>query len=391
MREFTSCLVRLRGFTHFWHSPHLHFHLECHRLEISIVHTHHSYFLPWHDFLLSLRDFLLFLRDLDTISSLQTSLYGYPSSKSTPAINMGGHAFRYLHCPRIPPSVYHDIKSSAFAALQTVFTHVTVPHEVPGKPSYGDIDFLVSAPFGRADEFDLATFPYQEAVDAVKKALNTPHGRQGNLTPTCMYFAVPMPSAYSLDDDDESEDEQEYWVQIDAQVCFNPEMFSWMEFQLNHATQSSILGSIINPLGLTLDPQGLHIRVEEVESTNWAGSMVFLSRDPWTVSRVLGLSRKRVDGGFSSAEESTSNLTSIYTCVQMSYTNSLRRIRIYATLPSRLFQSQDERRRRLHRPAPSPRPLPTRMAARALPGPQTPQRRRRRGLVCLDSSYQKSG
>ena len=181
---------------------------------------------------------------------------------------MGGHAFRCLHCPRIPPSVYHDIKSSAFAALQTVFTHVTVPHEVPGKPSYGDIDFLVSAPFGRADEFDLTTFPYQEAVDAVKKALSTPHGRQGILTPTCMYFAVPMPSALSLDDDDESDDEQEYWIQLDAKVCFNPRIFSWMEFQLNHATQSSILGSIIKPLGLTLDTQGLHIRVEEVESTN---------------------------------------------------------------------------------------------------------------------------
>ena len=61
---------------------------------------------------------------------------------------------------------------------------------------------------------------------------------------------------------------QEYWIQLDAKVCFNPRIFSWMEFQLNHATQSSILGSIIKPLGLTLDTQGLHIRVEEVESTN---------------------------------------------------------------------------------------------------------------------------
>jgi hypothetical protein len=222
---------------------------------------------------------------------------------------MGGHAFKNLQCPRMPPSVYSDIKSTAAAALQTIFTHVTVPREVLGKSDYGDADFLVSAPFGRADEFDLTTFPFQEAVDAVKKALNTPHGRQGILTPTCLYFAVPMPSAFSLDDDDESDDEQKYWVQVDAKICFNPKIFSWMEFELNHATQSSILGSMVKPLGLTINQQGLHLRVEEIESTNRDASMVFLSIDPWTVARALGLSRKRVDGGFKSAEESMSSLT----------------------------------------------------------------------------------
>jgi hypothetical protein len=222
---------------------------------------------------------------------------------------MGGHAFKYLDCPRMPPSVYNEIKSSAAAALRTVFTNVTVPHEVPGKTDYGDVDFLVSAPFGRFDEFELTTFPYQEAVDAVKKALNTPHGRQGYLTPTCLYFAVPMPSAFSLDNNDESDNEPELWVQIDAKICFNPKIFSWMEFELNHATQSSILGSMLKPLGLTINRQGLHLRVEEIESTNRDASMVFLSIDPWTVARALGLSRKRVDGGFKSAEESMSSLT----------------------------------------------------------------------------------
>lgn len=222
---------------------------------------------------------------------------------------MGGHAFKYLYCPRMPASVYNEVKTSTAAVLRTIFTHVTVPHEVPGKPDYGDVDFLVSAPFGRAEEFNLTTFPFQEAVDAVKKALNTPYGRQGNLTPTCMYFAVPMPSTFSLDDDDESDDDQEYWVQVDAKVCFNPNIFSWVQFELNHATQASILGSMIKPLGLTINHQGLHIRVEEIESTNRDASMVFLSIDPWTVARALGLSRKRVDGGFESAEQRMSSLT----------------------------------------------------------------------------------
>jgi hypothetical protein len=81
-------------------------------------------------------------------------------------------------------------------------------------------------------------------------------------------------------------------------------MFSWMTFELNYASQSGILGSMIKPLGLTLDPQGLHIRVEEIEVMDWPGSLVWVTKNPWMVCRVLGLGRRVVDGGFMSAEES---------------------------------------------------------------------------------------
>lgn len=223
---------------------------------------------------------------------------------------MGGHAFKGLQCPRISPDVYTKVKSTATVALRTVFAHVEVPLEVPGKVDFGDVDFLVSAPIGQSTDLSLATFPFPAVIEATKGALDTSHGRRGFLTPDCMYFAVPLPATTPEPcvEDESSDKAHETWVQIDVKVCFKPEMFDWMTFELNFASQSSILGSMIKPLGLTLDPKGLHVRVEEMEATDWAGSMVWITKDPWMVCRLLGLGRRAVDGGFESSEQSKSGL-----------------------------------------------------------------------------------
>lgn len=204
------------------------------------------------------------------------------------------------------PEVYTIVKSTAAAALRPLFTHVTVPLEVPGKIDYGDADFLVSAPFSDTTELDLSTFPFEACIKAIMHALGTTHGRQGKLTPTCMYFAVPLPSlpSYLRRDSECSDEKQELWVQIDVQICFKPAQFHWRTFELTYATQSSIFGSMIKPLGLTLDHDGLHIRIEDIEQTDRARSMVFVTMDPWTVCKVLGLGRRVVDGGFDNVDDS---------------------------------------------------------------------------------------
>lgn len=108
-----------------------------------------------------------------------------------------------------------------------------------------------------------------------------------------MYFAVRV-----------SGQESEFWVQIDIKICFKPELFAWQTFELNYASNSRIMGSMVKPLGLTIDPNGLSIRVEEIEGTNFSRSLVQVSNDPKDTLRILGLDRRIINKGFETKEES---------------------------------------------------------------------------------------
>jgi hypothetical protein len=205
---------------------------------------------------------------------------------------MGGHAFHHLHCPRFPPDVYAQVKVQTTAVLRTVFSHVVVPTEIPEKDDFGDIDFLVSGPLHSPTSTTIKDFDWVSTVAIIKSALNTTHGRRGFLNPGCMYFVIRAPG-----------DDNEFWVQVDVKVCFKPAMFEWETFELNYASNSKMIGSMMKPLGLTIDPQGLHIRVEEMEESNLPGSMVWVSKDPRDVLRLAGLDRRIVDAGFKSKVE----------------------------------------------------------------------------------------
>lgn len=206
---------------------------------------------------------------------------------------MGGHAFRNLSCPRFSPEVYAEVKLQMTASLRIIFAHVVVPTEMPEKEDYGDIDFLVAAPHNSPTSTTMDSFDWAGTVSAIKSVFNTPHGRRGVLNPSCMYFAIPAPGH-----------ENEFWVQVDVKVCFKPELFEWETFEYNYASNSKMIGSMVKPLGLTIDPEGLHIRVEDVEETNFAGSMVWMSKDPMDVLRITGLDRRIVDAGFETKNES---------------------------------------------------------------------------------------
>jgi hypothetical protein len=211
-------------------------------------------------------------------------------------VNMGGHAFRNLHCPRISGGVYAKVKQHTTEALQSIFLHVTIPTEMPEKADYGDIDFLVAGLLHSPTSTTMDNFNWSGTVDAIKSVLNTTHGRRGHLNPGCMYFAIRAPGH-----------EEEFWVQVDVKVCFKPELFEWQKFELNYASNSKMIGSMVKPLGLTIDPEGLHIRVEEVEETNFSGSMLWVSQDPRDVLRITGLDRRILDAGFNTKNESECN------------------------------------------------------------------------------------
>ncbi|KAF2737588.1 hypothetical protein EJ04DRAFT_561501 [Polyplosphaeria fusca] len=71
-----------------------------------------------------------------------------------------------------------------------------------------------------------------------------------------------------------------------------------------------MVGSMVKPLGLTLDNDGLLVRVQEMETSNMSGSMVFLTKEPKEVLRIVGLNRRILGQGFRSNDELYEYLTS---------------------------------------------------------------------------------
>jgi len=63
---------------------------------------------------------------------------------------MGGNAFNRhdppLPTPRMPPDIYKQILEQTLATLRQHYENVGSPVEAPGKPTFGDIDIMVSTP-----------------------------------------------------------------------------------------------------------------------------------------------------------------------------------------------------------------------------------------------------
>jgi len=218
----------------------------------------------------------------------------------------------------MPPEVYLRVRDHIIVLLQQVFAHVVVPTEMPSKKDYGDIDFFVGGSLISSS----AKFDYVTHVRKIKELLNTSHGRMGVKTERTMFFAIISPDqsfgdhrAIEDESEDGSDDEvDQIYIQIDIKVHLPPasslhdalsmDYFQWELFQVLYASGAKMLGSMLKPLGLTLDPEGLFIRVQEMDKVNISGSMVFLSREPKDVLKILGLGKRFPNRGFRTNEES---------------------------------------------------------------------------------------
>ncbi|CAI6339235.1 unnamed protein product [Periconia digitata] len=215
---------------------------------------------------------------------------------------MGGRAFRSLNCPRISPDLYHKSRDKVTSVLQKLFDHVTVPTEMPEKPDFGDIDYLVSGYTGQPTD---STLDWSAMVSALKENLNTNYGKRGHYEPSIMYFAIPAGEIPQSSED-------QVWIQVDVKVCEIPGLqnFEWSRLLLNYASGFKMLASFAKPLGLTINPDGMHIRVEEMEETNGPGSMVFVSMEPRDVLNMLGLDWRFLWAGLETREELYSYIVS---------------------------------------------------------------------------------
>jgi hypothetical protein len=67
--------------------------------------------------------------------------------------------------------MYDKVKLHTTGALRTIFSHVTVPKEMPEKNDYGDIDFLVAGPLHSPSSTSMDSFDWEGTVNLIKSVL----------------------------------------------------------------------------------------------------------------------------------------------------------------------------------------------------------------------------
>lgn len=170
---------------------------------------------------------------------------------------MGGKAFSpALRTPRIPTSIYHDLRSQHISLLSTFYKYVASPREVPEKLSHGDIDILVCVPL------DLLCPPTSTILSVALSAVHT-------LCNTAITsFAIPYPGKLGN------------FVQVDVLLVPSEELFKWQLFHTSYGDFWNILGTAIRPFGLTANERGLFLRISEIEDVDKNRSLVFLCSEP---------------------------------------------------------------------------------------------------------------
>jgi hypothetical protein len=201
---------------------------------------------------------------------------------------MGGQAFSCgpnpLSTPRMPSAVYLAVKSRCQEILEKFYTHVAMPIEAPGKKDYGDVDFLVTGPTLLCHGSSIA--------DTIGRALAAERTISCKGNPT-VNFALRWPrevqSGTPAGHLTQSDADENMFVQVDVHVCHDKEDWEWGLFQHAHGDLWNILWSTIRKQGLTVNNEGLFLRVEEIELIDRKKSMVLLTKKPSEVLSFLGL------------------------------------------------------------------------------------------------------
>ncbi|KAF1969420.1 hypothetical protein BU23DRAFT_241049 [Bimuria novae-zelandiae CBS 107.79] len=195
---------------------------------------------------------------------------------------MGGQAFAHLqtdppiHVPRLSPETYQQVAATITSKLETLFNRVTIPREAPGKPDFGDIDFIVE---GARDPYD------KNILATVKKLLEAEYLVDHS-------FAIRHPSVPGA------------YIQVDVELSprsgteDGAALFEWTKFMKSDADLLQIVGVVHRSLGLTCNDKGLHVRVEEVQAYNKKKSMIFLTRYPNEAMDFYGYDKAKYYEGF---------------------------------------------------------------------------------------------
>ncbi|KAF1814034.1 hypothetical protein P152DRAFT_501871 [Eremomyces bilateralis CBS 781.70] len=229
---------------------------------------------------------------------------------------MGGNAFTQpgpndqpaLVTPRLTPQQYDLLKTYVSDKLAALFECLAVPKEMPGKESFGDLDYLAVAPTVNCPE---------DWVAEVQSRLSAPQVRGQDPTAS---FAVPWDIAGIKDvieqpratngepqatNDVNHEDVSTptHHAQIDLSLI-PPSTYPWQLFLHSHGDLSRILAHLLRPLALHLNHHGLHLRLAEIAASvpDKKKSLLFLSTAPDALFRFLEIDYAAVGGAGSCTE-----------------------------------------------------------------------------------------
>lgn len=254
---------------------------------------------------------------------------------------MGGSAFARpgpngepaLNTPRMSRDIYEPLKKLCFDVISDHYSTVVSLHDAPEKHDFGDIDFLVQGPITydaneliakelnakrtvtNSLDFTLA-IPRPQYINhaAIVDAVN------GDTIPTSdspfdTTVLPPLPDLPEITLDsvasvfaecsqkDEQENDLPIYAQLDIRVYPQSLSLPWVSYLHSYGDLGQILGYLSYDLGLTSNDKGFFIRIAEQEKTNWNASMIFLSHDPATVMKFLGLDTREYAAGFETEDQ----------------------------------------------------------------------------------------
>ncbi|KAL0069763.1 hypothetical protein AAF712_003032 [Marasmius tenuissimus] len=206
---------------------------------------------------------------------------------------MGGNAFTDLPreaFPRLPPELYIALKARLTETVESLYSHVVVPREAPGKQDYGDIDFVVCSP-----RSGLPAVPHTEIQEALKA--HHVKAAEGNRTSN---FAIPITAEYkeyltrqgTLD----IRLEDSYFCQVDINVCHDMDEWERIRFFHSYGDMGMILGLLAQNVGLAWGLNGLKYPHPPYKP-------IVLSTDHKEIVDFFGLPMERWSSGFETQEE----------------------------------------------------------------------------------------
>jgi len=100
-------------------------------------------------------------------------------------------------------------------------------------------------------------------------------------TSPSMNLAIPYPR------------EENKYVQVDVHISPSKKAFDWELFHAAHGDLWNIIGSTIRGLGITVNNNGMYLRIPQIEGLDRKKAMVFLTDDSNTILDFLGMDAER--------------------------------------------------------------------------------------------------